>query len=224
MTDNEFILFDRLQKIKSTVEKYGEENFYISYSGGKDSNVLSALFDMALPDNKIPRVYCDTGIEQNAVRDFVREKAAHDDRFIIIQPKVPIKKMLETVGYPFKSKYHSRNVYQNANHNYNVLDKGNLSVTKYLGIIKEEKCKEERLCPKRLRYQFEKPIAFKISDKCCDELKKKPFKEYEKQTKRYYPIIGLLASEGGAESKHKMYCRSKGNNTFSSFSTYYKGF
>ena len=31
MTDNEFLLFDRLQKIKSVVDQYGEENFYISF-------------------------------------------------------------------------------------------------------------------------------------------------------------------------------------------------
>ena len=56
MTDNEFLLFDRITKIKSVVNQYGEDNFYISFSGGKDSTVLSALVDMALPDNNIPRV------------------------------------------------------------------------------------------------------------------------------------------------------------------------
>lgn len=63
--DNEFILMDRLQKIKQIINKYGEENFYVSFSGGKDSTVLSALIDMALPGNKIPRVYANTGIEYN---------------------------------------------------------------------------------------------------------------------------------------------------------------
>lgn len=47
MTDNEFLLEDRLQKIRQIINKYGEENFYISFSGGKDSTVLSALVDMA---------------------------------------------------------------------------------------------------------------------------------------------------------------------------------
>ena len=105
--DNEFILMDRLQKIRQIINKYGAENFYISYSGGKDSNVLSTLADMALPDNTIPRVYADTGIELNAVRDFVKAKAENDSRFVIIKPSVPIKKMLEEKGYPFKSKCHS---------------------------------------------------------------------------------------------------------------------
>lgn len=79
MTENEFLLQDRLTKIKSTIEKYGEENFYLSFSGGKDSTVLSALIDMALPENKIPRVYANTGIEYRMILEFVereRERAS----------------------------------------------------------------------------------------------------------------------------------------------------
>lgn len=72
--DNDFLLEDRIQKIKQIIKKYGEENFSISYSGGKDSNVVSALVDLALPHNQIPRVYADTGIELNSVRNFVRER------------------------------------------------------------------------------------------------------------------------------------------------------
>lgn len=74
MTENEFILFDRLAAIKDTINKYGEENFYISYSGGKDSNVVHCLIDMALPNNRIPRVYCNTGIEYNSMVKYVRER------------------------------------------------------------------------------------------------------------------------------------------------------
>lgn len=44
--DNEFLLQDRLQKIRQIIRKYGEENFYLSFSGGKDSTVLSALCEI----------------------------------------------------------------------------------------------------------------------------------------------------------------------------------
>lgn len=72
--DNEFLLMDRIQKIKQIIKQYGEENFYISFSGGKDSTVLSALVDMALPDNTIPRVYANTGIEYRLIVDFVERE------------------------------------------------------------------------------------------------------------------------------------------------------
>lgn len=72
--DNEFLLMDRLQKIKQIINQYGQENFYISFSGGKDSTVLSALVDMAIPENTIPRVYANTGIEYRLIVDFVERE------------------------------------------------------------------------------------------------------------------------------------------------------
>ena len=72
--DNEFLLQDRIQKIRQIIRKYGEENFYLSFSGGKDSTVLSALLDMAIPENKIPRVYANTGIEYRLILDFVERE------------------------------------------------------------------------------------------------------------------------------------------------------
>lgn len=108
MLDNELLLFDRINVIKDTINKYGEENFYLSFSGGKDSTIVHYLLDQALPNNQIPRVYFDTGIEYQMIRDFVLKMAKNDNRFVIIKPSKPIKQMLEDVGYPFKSKQHSK--------------------------------------------------------------------------------------------------------------------
>ena len=114
--DYELTLYDRIEVIKATNQKYDlEHNAYISFSGGKDSTILHHLIDMALPNNRIPRVFIDTGIEYLAIREFVLKLAKDDDRFVIIKPTKPIRQTLETVGYPFKSKQHSHNimVYQN---------------------------------------------------------------------------------------------------------------
>lgn len=113
--DNELLLFDRLEVIKNTIQQYGEENFYISFSGGKDSTVVHHLVDLALPNNRIPRVFSNTGIEYQAIVEFVKSLAEKDNRFVLIQPSVPIKKTLETKGYPFKSKQYSQwyKAYQN---------------------------------------------------------------------------------------------------------------
>ena len=70
----QMLLQDRIQKIKQIIGKYGEENFYISFSGGKDSTVVSALIDMAIPGNTIPRVYANTGIEYRLIVDFVERE------------------------------------------------------------------------------------------------------------------------------------------------------
>lgn len=105
MTENEFILYDRLEVIKNTIVKYGEENFYLSFSGGKDSTVVHHLLDMALPENRIPRVFSNTGIEFKAIVDFV--KSLNDDRMVIIPPQKNVRETLDKVGYPFKSKTYS---------------------------------------------------------------------------------------------------------------------
>lgn len=83
MTENEFLLQDRITKIKSINELYNlNENAYVSFSGGKDSTVLHFLLDEALPGNKIPRVYLNTGIEYKKVVAFVereRERCTHSN-------------------------------------------------------------------------------------------------------------------------------------------------
>lgn len=194
-SDNGLLLYDRLVKIWQIVNQYGEENFCMSYSGGKDSNVMHALFDIALPDNRIPRVYCDTGIELNAVRDFVKAKAAEDDRFVIIRPKVPIKKMLEEEGYPFKSKFHSYLLrrWQNPKSKKD-------SVRKY---IKGEYKSSEKRCPIKLKYMFDNDFSIKISNRCCDKLKKEPLTLYQKKHNFPIKIVGIMANEGGQRSQAK---------------------
>lgn len=192
-------LRERIHKIDMVMQEYGEENFYVSFSGGKDSTVMHHLIDMARPGNEIPRVYADTGIEYNAVREFVQSLAAKDERFHIIMPSVPIKQMLENVGYPFKSKFHADVLcrYQNSGREL-------ASVRQYLneedapsGIKKHG----ERLCPQILRYQFEPDFKMKISPKCCSELKKKPLDKWQKEHGKRYAIVGVMRSEGGSATR-----------------------
>ena len=113
MTENEFLLHDRIAKIKSINEQYDlENNAYLSFSGGKDSTVLHYLLDEALPENKIPRLFLNTGIEYIYIFNFVKELAKKDDRIKILNVGKNIKETLKKVGYPFKSKEHSQKVYE----------------------------------------------------------------------------------------------------------------
>lgn len=112
MTDEEykFTHQDVLSIIRAKNEIYEIENRgSISFSGGSDSMLMSCLIDEAIPNNKIPRLYMNTGIEHQAMRKFVLGLAKKDKRFVILTPKVNIPKMLKKEGYPFKSKQHSQN-------------------------------------------------------------------------------------------------------------------
>lgn len=199
---NEFILQDRIQKIQQVVYKYGINKFIISFSGGKDSTVLSELVDLAIPNNKIPRVYCNTGIEYKSIVDFVKAKAAVDERFEIIQPKVPIKQMLERDGYPFKSKEYSERLHSYQLNGYRIP-----YIEVYYSGIKEDGTKVDKryTVPNCLRYQFEDPnaLSFKVSKKCCDRLKKQPLADYQFYRNKPYSILGIRAEEGGGRSKAK---------------------
>lgn len=191
--DNELILFDRIEVIKSTNQKYDlENNAYISFSGGKDSTILHYLIDMALPNNRIPRVFINTGIEYNYIVEFVKELASKDDRFIILKPSQPIKPMLEKVGYPFKSKLHS--------HWLSIYNNSGLTnaVKKYLGEIEGN---IKFICPNILKYQFTKDFNIKCSEKCCTKLKKDPTKKWQKENNRSIVLTGMRKEEGGAREK-----------------------
>lgn len=193
---NEFLLLDRLQKIRQIIRKYGEENFYISFSGGKDSTVLSALVDLALPENKIPRVYANTGIEYSLILDFVKKvkKKPHQWELIIIKPQIPIKQMLERDGYPFKSKKHAKKV--------GTYQRHGMTKTAMNYLNPSEDC-STFACPKLLRYQFTPEFKLKVDYKCCVNLKEKPLNDWSKANSKPYAMIGVMKAEGGIRAKGK---------------------
>lgn len=190
MTEFDFDLTDRVQKIKSINELYDlEENAFISFSGGKDSTVLSKVIDLALPDNNIPRVFFNTGIEYKAIIDFVKKLAENDNRFIVYNSGINIKDMLEDKGYPFKSKEFSQklSLYQR---------KGKMkTVTDYLGET-GNKAKTFQ-CPDKLKSTFTSDFTLKVSDKCCVELKKNVSERFSEEYNKPIVITGMRKAEGG---------------------------
>ena len=210
MTENEFLLIDRIQKIQQIIGQYGEENFYISFSGGKDSTVLHYLIDEAIPGNKIPRVYANTGIELNMIRDYVLNLQKTDDRIVVIKPSVPIKPMLEQEGYPFKSKSHAQAVgsYQR---------KKELTPLTFHYLGGDGLYSRTKQCPEILRYQFTPEFKLKISDKCCLRMKEEPLHKWEKENNRPFGILGLTRNEGGggASRPFALHGKARRNSIFS---------
>lgn len=207
-------LEERMRKCQMVFQEFGEENFYVSFSGGKDSMVMHELIDLACPGNTIPRVYADTGIEYEAIRSFVKELAEKDNRFVIIKPSVPIKQMLDKEGYPFKSKWHGR-----IHETFRSMGRECRHVKTYLGEMPAKSgayIKGGHACPKILRYQFEEgALSFPISQKCCARLKKDPMHKWEKENKKPFKIIGILREEGGQRNTSQ--CLAFRNNKLFAF-------
>lgn len=189
---NRIVLKGRIRKIQSVINYYGEDQFYIAFSGGKDSCVLSDLIDWAIPDNIIPRVYIDTGIELNMIRNFVYDLAEKDNRIIIVKPTKNVKQTLDNFGYPFKSKVFSSLVDRYRRRG------ATKSVKVYCG-IGDKKWSPKFSCPQKLKYLFkdQNATSFPISKKCCDEMKEKPMIKWQRENEKKIPIIGVMRDEGG---------------------------
>lgn len=188
MTENDFLLADRIAKIRSINDEYNLlDNAYVSFSGGKDSTVLHYILDKALPGNMIPRLFLNTGIEYKFILDFVRNMRNKDERIIIHNVGKNITETLSKVGYPFKSKEHSQKVmeYRKGNRNNSVL--------RYFKLIENG----YRPCPDKLLYQMNNN-GLKISHLCCHEFKKNPAKKWMKENGRNVVITGMRKEEGGA--------------------------
>ena len=208
MTDEEyeFILTDRIAKIQAINEQYDlEHNSYIAFSGGKDSVVLSRLIDMALPNNTIPRVYANTGIEYNDMVKFVKKERERDGRIVILNQTRNIKQTLDQYGYPFKSKEHSLRV---AEFNKNKMTN---YIVKYITGIDNGKPTMFK-CPKILLYQFNEVGKYNFSNKCCYKLKKDLMHHWQSENKLKITITGMRSDEGG-NRKH-ITCLTNNNTMF----------
>lgn len=172
---------------------------YVSFSGGKDSTVLLWLARKIFPD--IKAVFCNTGNEYPDIVKFVRSTPNIE----IIYPKLKPREVVEKHGFPVISKETSEfisSVQRNPN---------SLQARRGLGLLTKEeisKSKYKGEIPKKWRNLI---CQFAISDKCCYELKKNPFRRFEKKYK-LKPILGVMASESSLRSSD--YIKRGGCNVF----------
>jgi len=149
---------------------------YVSSSGGVDSLVLAHIAREIFPDIVI--VYCDTGLEYPDVRT----SALGTTGIQVIKPELSFKQVIDKYGYPVVSKEQSQFIQE-----YRDTKSKLLRHTRWYG----NKKGRGKISDK---WKFLANAPFKISDKCCDFLKKRPFEIFEKQT-GLKPITGILAEE-----------------------------
>lgn len=155
---------------------YYEGQIYTSFSGGKDSLVLQNLVWKKYPDSK--SVFVNTGLEYPEIIDFVKQFDVK-----ILRPEMVFNKVIEKYGYPVVSKSISQKIEE-------------IRITKSeklrnLRLNGSEKGRASKLSEK-WKYLIDAP--FKISARCCDVMKKRPFKKFEKKT-GLHPFIGTMASD-----------------------------
>lgn len=172
------------RRIEEWVEYFGEDKCYVSFSGGKDSTVLLYLVRSLYPNMKA--MFVDTGLEFPEIRQFVKSF----DNVDIIRPKRMFTEVLEYYGWPIISKEISECVDQARKAL--VTDKYPYRLAKLLGTAKDKDGNPSKYNCSKWKFLLDAP--FKISNQCCQVMKKYPAHKYNKETGRV-PIIGTMASE-----------------------------
>ena len=181
------------QRIKEWYEHWNGE-VYVAFSGGKDSTVLLHLVRKLYPE--VPAVFADTGLEYPEIRKFIRTI----DNVTWAKPAMNFRQVLTKYGYPVISKLNSRFISDMQNATKRNVSTRNLRLTGYNKLGKY--CPSMKL-PEKWKYLIDAP--FKISDKCCDIMKKAPMKKYVKFSNKK-AIIGTMVVESNYRRKqHLMY-------------------
>ena len=185
------------KKIREFYDHY-HGDVYVSFSGGKDSTVLLDLVRSIYP--KVPAVFVDTGLEYPEIKEFVRSI----DNVTWLRPKMSFKEVLEKYGYPVVSKVNALKIRQAQ-----TLPVGSKSHTlRTLGIKSDGVKSKIGEIPKKWKFLI--GASFKVSERCCDVIKKKPIKEFNKKTGKY-PYVGQMAAD--SNNRQKVYLKN-GCNSF----------
>ena len=193
------------QKFQRTLAKVSEwysrfdGEVYVSFSGGKDSTVLAdicARWVRMLRGTKSQKplylLFVNTGLEYPEIQqhvkyfaEWLRNKYEIEVELEILRPEMRFDEVIKKYGYPLISKEVSKNIreYRAAKTDYS----------------RQRWEMEGRYKNKGSRYDLSKwkPLRdsdIPVSDKCCDVMKKKPAKQYEKKTGRK-PLLATMACE-----------------------------
>lgn len=153
---------------------------YVSFSGGKDSTVL---LDIArrFTDKNTKAVFMNTGNEFPEIIEYVKKTPNVE----WIKPAMTIQKVIENLGFPLISKDTSEKIRQIKH-----TKSEKLRQIRLYGY--EGKNTKMAICPKKWQYLARE--KFDVSERCCDVIKKRAFKKYEKET-GLLPLIGVTAAE-----------------------------
>ncbi|RLI52382.1 MAG: class V aminotransferase [Candidatus Thorarchaeota archaeon] len=169
------------KKIIKQFYEFLDGKVYVAFSGGKDSTVLLHLVRSLYPE--VPAVFCDTGLEYPEIRNFVKTVP----NVIWIRPKMSFAQVIKKYGYPVISKEQAMYIRQ-----YRTTKSQYLKSIRWAGKDGKYKISE--------KWKFLVNAPFKISERCCDVLKKAPFRKFERET-GLRPFLGNMASDSDVRTR-----------------------
>ena len=197
------------RKLNDYIERYKipYEKICVSFSGGKDSTIVLKLIEEMGLKNKVKVVFFNTMMEYNTIYDFINEK--RNEGWIIeeTKPALPAPLIYKKFGKPFQSKATSEMLDRLQQHNFDFINDSQKSYEELIELY--PKCKSaldwykgrniKINCPQWLFNELStNGLNFKVANKCCEFLKKKPVYAYNKEHDIKLSIEGIRQAEGGA--------------------------
>lgn len=183
-----------LERTKETIRCWveawgGQEKVAVSYSGGVDSTALLRIVREIYPD--VPGVFANTGLEHPSIIEHVKRTP----NVVVVRPKKPFHKVIKDHGWPVISKEVARYVSDCQNASERNQKTVNLRLTGYTS-------KGVRAPSQMLSLKWRPLIAapFKVSDVCCEYLKKRPLEACYKES-GLRPMVGSMRAESNRRAK-----------------------
>lgn len=210
MTDNKHTLedlkhlqsYDLGNKIQISIARIMEwynrndKKCYVSFSGGKDSTVLAWLAAQVckLFDCKLILWFSDTGLEFPELREHVKTYS----EWLKLTFSIEVETIMDTP----KDKNGKRIIFKDVilNEGYPILSK---NISRQIGDVQRlgQNCWAARCFDGRetgmydmRRWKYVLSAPYKVSNKCCEIMKKRPAHRFTKLS-GLMPIIGTMACE-----------------------------
>lgn len=182
-----------LEDLKTKFDKIKPEEYYLSYSGGKDSHFLLWFIKEYAKIEGIEVVGFNTYMEHPEIAKRMRDNAD-----VILIPKMKPHEIKEKYGSPTFSKWQDEMIerYQKGSRTENTM-----------GAITGEGRTIYKINNKAKTLVLEGELH-KVSNKCCKILKKDVAKEYEKKSGKK-PIVGVRGSESRIRGQQYKSCFTK---------------
>lgn len=198
----------------------------LSISGGSDSDIMLDMCWRLDPDKKLTYKFINTGIEYEATKKHIKflEKK-YDIKIEEVKANVPVPAGCRKYGEPFLTKHVSEMMSRLQKHNFQWEDepfevlyerypncKSALTWWCNQHINPSGKTSQMNINKHLLLKEFimENPPDFKISAKCCDGAKKKPFKKIVLDGGYDLECVGIRKLENGIRSQQYKNCFTPG--------------
>ena len=186
-----------LYDLKTKFNKINPKEYYLSYSGGKDSHLLYWFIKEYAPEFKdIKVVGINTCMEHEQIL-----KRINDNCDIVLYPKLKPFEIKEKYGIPCFSKEQDFYIY----YYQNSLRKGKKPSKTIQQKIDGTYDKGFSGISKKAREYVKSGNAHKITHLCCYYLKKKPAHDFEEET-GLKPILGIRSSESNLRKQQYKSC------------------